>query len=101
MLSDNDIKRLYEQNKKIALQSLQTLPIYGGNNINILGLNGWIFEQVIRYCLKQEFSSRGIKIPYLEQVKIKSRAKVDLCLNDHIWIENKVSGIYDKKDLKK
>ena len=94
------INNLYETNKKRASDKLKEIEVFCGNEPNLLGLNGWVYEQTIQYCIKKELIRKNIKAQISEQVTLKSRSKVDLKINN-IAIEIKTSGLYHIKDIDK
>jgi len=57
---------------------LKKLDIYCGNDIKISGLNGWVYEQTLQFCLKNELDMEGINIVIEEQYSLNSRIRVDL-----------------------
>ncbi len=53
------VENLYQQNLTDASQLPASLQVTEGRKPNIKGLNGWVYEQTIRYCLCQELQSPG------------------------------------------
>jgi len=96
---ENAIESLYQQNLITARQQLASLPVAEGREPNIKGLNGWVYEQTIHYCLCQELQSHGLTPKVDEQVTLFGRAKIDLMV-DRVAIEIKALGSFGN-DTKK
>ncbi len=96
---EETIEHLYQQNLDTALERLASLTVAEGRVPNIKGLNGWIYEQTIHYCLCQELLSQGFSPTIREQVSLYGRVKIDL-LVDHAAIEIKALGSFGKDDEK-
>lgn len=97
------IQELTESQIQEAKSKLKELKIYC-NNIEpkFTGLNGWVFEQVIQYCLIKEFKKLGItNFEIKEQAHLDKRKKLDLMINNKIAVEIKRNGIYGKGDIEK
>ena len=58
---EKTIRELYERNLALAKAKLTELPVHCGHVPNFGGLNGWVFEQTIQYCLQKEIEAEGIK----------------------------------------
>ena len=97
---EKSIENLYQQNLRKAHQLLASLQVAEGREPSVKGLNGWIYEQTIRYCLCQELLSLGLSPIIKEQVPLRGRAKVDL-LVDTVAIEIKARGSFGKNDTEK
>jgi len=97
MIYDEDkVKELYQKNLGEASQQLASLPVAEGRKPNITGLNGWVYEQTIHYCLCQELMALGLSTiveDVKEQVPLYGRTKVDL-LAGNLAIEIKASGSF-------
>ncbi len=87
------IEELYRQNLEHSRQLLASLSVAEGREPNIRGLSGWVYEQTIQYCLREELQLRGLSPKIDEQVSIGGRAKIDL-LVDKIAIELKSKGAF-------
>jgi len=71
MKYDKDkIENLYQENLSAARQLLTSLPVAEGREPTTKGLNGWVYEQTIRYCLSQELTALGIFPVIKEQVPL-------------------------------
>lgn len=106
---ENYSKQLDEANK-----GLEKLECYCGEDIKINGLNGWIFEQVVRHCLTEELNILGIlNLHIKEQYKLeldgseygkkRHSAIIDLLIENKILVEikgrgYKISGKNDSRD---
>lgn len=100
--SDKEIIDLYNEQETEAKNKLKDLKVFCGNEPNISGLNGWVFEQIIQYCLKKELEEKGyLNIGIEEQYKLEGRKKVDLKIEDNIIVEIKRAGIFGKEDIKR
>lgn len=95
-----EIERLYQDNLSSARQLLASLQVAEGRNPTTKGLNGWIYEQTIRYCLCQELKEMKKAPTIEEQVTLYGRTKVDLLVGK-IAIEVKALGIFGKDDALK
>lgn len=94
MIYDEDeVKGLYQENLVEARQRLASLPVAEGRKPNITGLNGWVYEQTIRYCLCQELMALGLSTIVEEQVPLYGRIKVDLLVGNAA-IEIKAEGSF-------
>ena len=100
--NEQTIESLYQKNLEHARRLLYSLQVAEGSERepHISGLNGWVYEQTIRYCLYQELKLRGLFPRMKEQVAISGRKKIDL-LVDKVAIEIKSRGIFHKNDAKK
>ena len=76
--SEEDIKEKYRTNLEDARKILSTLEVADGRAPQIKGLNGWIFEQTIHYCLQQELRLRRLTPKIVEQQPLFGRVKIDL-----------------------
>jgi predicted RNA binding protein with dsRBD fold (UPF0201 family) len=100
LFNESQIKDLYESNLEKAKQLLSTLEVYCGKEIKLNGLNGWIFEQTIRYCIQKELKNQHISLQISEQVSLCGRCKVDLKVGN-IAIEMKSRGLFGQKDIER
>ncbi|MGB7581887.1 MAG: hypothetical protein WBL85_05510 [Sedimentisphaerales bacterium] len=90
---ENTVEKLYQENLDKARQLLASLPAAEGRKPNVTGLNGWVYEQTIRYCLCQELMVLGLSTLVKEQVPLYGRAKVDLLVGN-VAIEIKALGSF-------
>ena len=93
------IEERFEKAQRKAVKALWALDFVVGTPKKIRGLDGWVFEQVVRRSLEKEFRSAGIKADFSEQVSLGGRAKVDLVAGNAA-IEIKISGFYDDVEKK-
>jgi hypothetical protein len=100
VLTENKIYALYETNRSAAADKLKQIPVYCGNEPSFTGLNGWVFEQTIQYCIKKELKAKKIKAEIIEQAKLGSRIKADLKIGN-VAIEIKMSGLFSSTDIVK
>lgn len=87
------VEKLYQQDLTTACKLLTSLPVAEGREPDIKGLNGWVYEQTIRYCLSQELLSHGLSPIVNEQVTLFGRAKIDLVVG-RVAIEIKALGSF-------
>jgi len=99
----NEIEDLYEESLSDALRRLESLPVAEGRTPNVRGLNGWVYEQTIRYCLSGELKARRISPIMQEQVPVPlyRRAKIDLLVGRRVAVEIKTCGIFGLDDARK
>lgn len=96
----DQIDELYESNLTVAKQKLSEIKVFCGTEPSFSGLNGWVFEQTIQYCLRKELEARKVRAEIKEQVKLKSRVKVDIGIGK-VVIEIKQSGLFNSPDIDK
>ena len=89
-----NIEDCFENAQKKAVAALFALDFVKGTPTKMRGLDGWVFEQVVRNGLEQEMRKKKVKSEIAEQVSIGGRAKVDLVIGC-VAIETKLSGYYD------
>lgn len=89
-----DIERIYTENLSIAVDRLKDIPIARGRKPAFQGLNGWVYEQTIRFCLEDELERMGLNLEIRDQVTLQGRAKVDLLVGKGTAIEVKAGGIF-------
>jgi hypothetical protein len=87
------IEKLYQENLTVARKQLALLQVAEGREPNIKGLNGWVYEQIIRYCILQELEAFGLSPIINEQVTLSGRAKIDLVVGK-VAIEIKALGSF-------
>jgi len=90
---EKEIERLYLENLTRAQDLLGSLPVAEGRRPITKGLNGWIYEQTIRYCLCEELKELGTVPAMEEQVRLRGRVKVDMLVGKAA-IEVKALGIF-------
>lgn len=100
VFNQRQIHELYESNCAAAIQKLSEIPAFCGKDPKFTGLRGWVFEQTIQCCLRQELEHCHVKIELEEQVAFHSRIKADLRTQSAI-IEIKVSGAYGRPVIEK
>lgn len=91
--NESEVKKLYLENREAAHQRLACLPVAEGREPNTTGLNGWVYEQTIRYCLCQELKALGLSPHVEEQVPLDGRAKIDLLVGK-VVVEIKALGSF-------
>ena len=95
---EDKVKELYQENLEDARKRLASLPVAEGRVPNIKGLNGWVYEQTIHYCLCQELMATELST-IVEDVKedvpipLYKRARVDLLVGN-VAIEIKAAGSF-------
>ena len=90
---EHGIERLYQENLSTARQLLASLPVAEGREPATKALNGWVYEQTIRYCLLQELMAFDILTSMTEQEPIYGRARIDLLVGG-VAIEIKALGSF-------
>jgi len=98
--SEREVRRCYIRNLKEAKRLLAGSSFCCGQEPNVSGLNGWVFEQTVHGCLSEELGAMCLKVDVEEQVKIKGKAKADLKVG-RVVIEIKATGLFDKQDIAK
>ena len=96
---ERKIEDLYQEILKEAGRLLASLPVAEGREPNLTGLNGWIYEQTIHYCLCQELIALGLSPMIKEQVSLYGRTKIDLLVG-RVAIEIKALGSFGSDDIK-
>lgn len=91
--NERTVEEIYNENLKAARRMLASLPIAERREPNTKGLNGWIYEQTIRYCLSQELITLGFTPTIKEQVTLYRRTKIDLFMG-RAAIEIKALGSF-------
>jgi len=91
--NERTIEKIYQENLIVARQLLASLTIAEGREPNLTGLNGWVYEQTIRYCLCQELIAQGLSPIIKEQVPLYGRTKIDLLVG-RLAIEIKALGSF-------
>ena len=94
---EEKIKKLYGKNLRDACNSLASLCVAEGRTPTLTGLNGWVFEQTIRYCLSRELKILKLSPAINEQVNLIGRKKIDLLISDRVAIEAKAAGSFGRK----
>lgn len=93
--NEHAVKKLYEENLNAARQLLASLPVAEGREPNTKGLNGWVYEQTVRYCLSKELITLGLCPTIKEQVSLDGRIKIDLLVG-RVAVEIKALGSFGK-----
>ena len=107
-----EILELYNEQLEVAKSKLKELKIYCGDEIKLKSLNGWVFEQVVQFCLTEELKALGIENPepegqfpfkYFDYKSGKEKnAKIDLKVGNKILVEVKGYGyLYSPSDEEK
>lgn len=99
--TSKSIRALFEANKKQAQRKLRSLKVCCTDEPDFAGLNGWVFEQTIQYCIRQELLSQGVRPRIEEQFNLGGRARADLKIGGNIAIEIKVAGLFSEDDILK
>jgi hypothetical protein len=94
------VQKCNESNLKAAKEQLKKIPVYCGHEPEFSGLTGWVFEQTIQHCIRQELDKMNLTAEIEEQVKLIGRAKIDLRIGNTA-IEIKTSGLFSKEDIAK
>jgi len=94
------ISEMTETNLRLAKMRLAELPICCGREPSIAGLHGWVFEQTLQFCIREELAEHGLSPDVEEQVGIGGRAKADFRLA-HVLIEVKTRGLFGMADVQK
>jgi len=97
---EDAIEELYQRNLTDACKRLASLDVAEGREPHIKGLNGWVYEQTIHYCLYQELRLLGLSPTVKDQVPLYGRVKIDL-LVDRVAIEIKARGSFGDDDAEK
>lgn len=97
--TENEIDAIFAENLNLANQALLNLPVANGKKISLRGLNGWVYEQTIQFCLVEELALLSIRLPVEDQFKIKGRANADLLVGKTA-IEIKAGGIFGNESEK-
>lgn len=93
-MKTTNIEARYLKAKEQTTKLLASLDFAHGQP-KVLGLNGWVLEQVVRECIERELKKAKISCNISEQQSIGSgKAKVDLVVGSAA-LEVKVSGVYD------
>jgi hypothetical protein len=92
---EKEIEQLYLESVARAQELLASLPVAQGRRPTTKGLNGWVYEQTILYCLCEELKELGTGLPIEEQVPLCGRAKVDVLVGKAA-VEIKALGIFGK-----
>ena len=87
------VEALYQKTLDEARRLLASLAVAEGRTPNTKVLNGWVYEQVIRYCLCEELKKLRITPIIQEQVPLHGRAKIDLLVGN-VAIEIKALGSF-------
>lgn len=100
LFTNEDVWRLHSESLREAGAALASLAVAEGRAPRLGALSGWVFEQVVRYCLQRELLAAGLgRVEIAEQRALRGRAKVDLVVG-RAAIEVKVAGSFGADDLK-
>ena len=94
------IQQLSQENLKLAKDRLSQLPIWCGHRPDFGGLHGWVYEQTIQFCLKEELAEYALKPNIEEHFSLGGRAKPDLRI-EHVLIEVKTRGLFSVQDVER
>lgn len=101
MIYDEErVLRRSESSRKSAVRGLEALEVYCGREPHVLGLNGWVFEQTVQICIKEELEAQQITVDIGEQVPLEGRIKADLAVGT-VLIEVKRRGLFEAGDIEK
>jgi len=100
IFNTDDIERLHQSSLDQARSKLKEVEVYCGDEPSFAGLNGWVFEQTIRYCVTRELEANGANLEIKEQVSLGGRAKADLQVGNTL-IELKTSGLFGLNDVER
>lgn len=89
----DSIITVYDRNLKAAIAKLSQLEVYCGCIPAVSGLNGWVFEQTIQFCLRQELRAIGVRFSIDEQVPLSGKVKVDFVVGPFA-VEIKSRGLF-------
>ncbi len=96
LFTEREILELCERKKEEAKSALAKL--FDGHVPNLGTLNGWVFEQTVQSCLRNELESLGIQAEMREQISLTGRAKADIGVGNVFAIEIKSMGLFSKDD---
>jgi len=94
---ESRVDSCYQECLNDARSALQKLKVARDSDPSFAGLNGWVFEQTIKYCLTQELLNQGVKPIITDQPRIQGKKRCDLAIG-LIRLEIKVSGLYNTPD---
>ena len=89
---------LYESSAKAAVRKLSGLRICCGDPPGFAGLNGWVFEKTVQYCLERELRALRARLDTHEQESFPGRMRADLRVGRAV-IEIKQSGLFSPAAL--
>jgi len=97
--TEKDIIAQYTSAVQDAVSALSKLSWAKGDMPALAGLNGWVFEKVIRKCLLLELKASGMNLQVREQVSLAGKARIDLLVGNAA-IELKARGSFGATDSK-
>ncbi len=101
MIYDEEkVLRRSESSRESAVHGLETLEVYCGREPHVLGLSGWVFEQAVQSCIKEELEARESTVDIGEQVPLGGKIKADLAVGT-VAIEVKRRGLFGAGDMEK
>ena len=90
------IRALFDSSLRDAKACLASLKVCSSDEPKFNGLDGWLFEQTIQYCLRKELKARGRQPEIKEQVNLGGRSRADLLVG-RAAIEIKKSGLFQRE----
>jgi hypothetical protein len=93
------IRSIFQQNLESAKSRLAELEVFCGRKADFGGLNGWVFEQTIQYCLRKELDARRLTHDIKEQHTLAGRTKADLLIGGRLAVEIKSRGLFSKSAI--
>lgn len=99
IFDEKAINMLYDKSLDEAEAALSSLAVAEGGRPRLRGLNGWVFEKVVRYCISHELHSVGVIPAIEEQAPLVGRARIDLIIGKAA-VEIKAGGSYGSGDSK-
>ena len=88
-----NIQERYKRALAEAESLLSGLDIARGRPVKVKGLNGWVFEQVLRTCIDEELAGLGLTPEFEEQASLGGRSRVDLRVGT-VAVEIKAAGFF-------
>lgn len=98
--NEGTLSELYQRNLEDAKALLSKLEVFCGNDCNIGGLSGWVFEQTVQYCLRQELAALGLHPSITEQCGLGGKAKADLAVGC-LAVEIKLKGLFGSDQVER
>ena len=98
--TENQIEGLFDSNHQQAIHMLTQLPVYCGTEPGFGQLTGWVYEQTLQHCIRQELNARNLKAEIAVHVKLRGRSKADLKVHN-VAIEIKHGGLFGSGDAAK
>ncbi len=96
---------LFKRSLKQAETALEAVSVWNGARPAFSGLSGWVFEQTVQWCLRQEASSAGVHLALSQHERLRPKVLVDLVVQredgTRIFIEIKARGLFSMNDAEK